>query len=224
MRFLKLPAALIAVGQLALASTPATPVQPVARGRTAPAPRRISPPQQQPAAAGCDLATMPALPAGADRAPPERSGFGWIPGHYACTNAGWSYRTGNWQRTGTSAPVSAFVVPRGRGIAPRAGYRFVRQGNGVTVARMAGGGGRVGVGITGTFNCYCRAGSGTCDLAAMVGSAECVPSEDHRCTGECRMGIVVTPGAGVAISRRDELPVFMTTDCGRGARLAGAAP
>jgi hypothetical protein len=225
MRILKLPAVLIAVSQLAIASTPAAPAQRARPHVPAATAHRARPQAPATAARGCDLATMPALPGGADGEPPERAGFEWTPGHYACTGAGWSYRTGHWQRAGTSAPVSAFVVPRGRGIAPRAGYRFVRQGNGVTVARMAGGGRSLATSINGTFMCYCRHGSGKCDLASLTDSASCISSNDHPCTGECRMSVVITGVAGVTISRRDdELPVFLSADCRRGARLAAAAP
>jgi hypothetical protein len=223
MRFLTLPAALIAVGQLALASTPAPAqgavAQPAPRGTRAP-PASSRALRTAPTQPGCDFATMPRLPADADRTPAARAGFEWTPGHYTCARTGWSWRAGQWRRAGSPVDASALVVARNGGLAPRAGYQFVRQGNGVTVARMAGGGRITTAGVAGNFSCVCASEGGGCGITTTSRQITC---ESDGCMS-CRISFVVTGVAGVAISRRDELPVFMTTDCGRGARLAGAAP
>lgn len=159
---------------------------------------------------GCDLATMPALPAGADRTMPTRRGFEWTPGHYHCTRSGWSYQTGYWRRAGTAAPAGVFVVARNGGVAPRRGYEFVRQGEDFVVARRANGR-AAGTGIRGKFDCSCS-GSGGCALAPMDSTLICLPRQ--TCTDGCKMSIVILGDAAVTISRRDELPVFLRRECG----------
>lgn len=215
MRIPKLPTVLIAVSQLAIASTPAVPAQRARRPiPAAPSSHRARPQASATAARGCDFATMPRLPADADRTPAARAGFEWTLGHYACTGAGWSWQAGHWRRAGSPVDASALVVARNGGLAPRAGYQFVRQGNGVTVARMAGGGRIITAGIAGSFSCVCadEGRTGGCGVGANTNQITC---ESDGCV-TCKISFVITSGAGVRLSGRERLPVFLQTDCGRG--------
>lgn len=211
MRFLKLAAAMITVSQLALASTPAAPAQRAGLRPPAATDHRTRPQTPATAARGCDLATMPALPSDADRTMPARNGFEWTPGHYRCTRSGWSYQTGYWRRAGTIAPAGVFVVARNGGVSPRPGYEFVRQGEDFFVALRRANGRAAATGIRGKFDCTCS-GSGGCALAPVESALVCMPRQS--CTDGCRMSIVILGDAGVAISRRDELPVFLRRECG----------
>ena len=161
--------------------------------------------------AGCDLATMPALPPGADQQPAARTGYDWTPGHYRCTRGGWSYQAGFWRRAGALVDATAFVIARNGRLAPRAGYQFVRQGNGFTVARVAGGG-RGGLGVGGNFACVCRRGTGGCGIATSQNELTCI---QDGCTGGCDMTFVILNATGgvTRYSRRARLPVYLETDC-----------
>ena len=63
----------------------------------------------------------------------------------------------------------------------KSGYKFVKQVNGtVTVARMTGGGG--GLGIGGTWNCDCQTTSGgTCTAFIKSGVLVCLPGTCSTC-------------------------------------------
>lgn len=170
-------------------------------------PRASSPNAQ----AGCDLATMPSLPPGADQQPAARAGYDWTPGHYLCTRNGWAYQAGYWRRAGARVDATAFVAVRNGRLVPRAGYQFVRQGNGVTVARVAGGSGG-GLGVGGTFNCVCTMGNGSCGIWSEPGSITC---SSAGCQSSCNISfVIVQAGGGVTrYSRRDRLPVYFETNC-----------
>ena len=174
------------------------------------------------AEAGCDLATMPALPPGADAAPAARAGYEWTPGHYRCLRSGWSYQAGYWRRAGSRVEASALVVARNGGIVPRPGYQFIRQGNGVALARIAGGG-RGGVGVTETINCVCTTVQfGSCVIVFQLTSASCQGS--NTCA-TCRLILNPLPAGGGVIryAGRGQLPVYLETDCSRGGHSRVAA-
>lgn len=72
----------------------------------------------------------------------------------------------------------------------KAGYKFVKQGNEVTVmARRAGGGGR-GSGLGGTWSCGCSGAgaSGGCNTVVIGSIMYCSSS---GCTGSCDLTVVI---------------------------------
>ena len=84
----------------------------------------------------------------------------------------------------------------GNAVRVKAGYKFVKHGNGtVTVARMAGGG--RGLGLGGSWSCNCKSdGGGTCTATTRPGALIC---ESAGKCNRCELTLIDTHFSGGVI-------------------------